>query len=171
MSKNKILRTNEFQVYQEVINHCHLTEVMSDDIRLARRRTPILECGDPVGQSASGIIILPSSVKETEKNVGKISKIVREHADKCELPAYNFSIGYYFAGDYTSADDSAYTADSLCVGLSDGLGDIPTILMIGAKLMQGFRLPSLLIVAADTIMEVGMDGAVKKEGRQIKGLD
>lgn len=162
---------NEFQELQELVNHCHLTEVMSDDIRLARRRTPILGCGDPDGQSASGIIILPSSVKESRGNVARISKTVKEYAQGCGLSATHYSIGHYFSGDYISDDDSAYTADSLCVSLSDGLGDIPTILMIGAKLMQGFRLPSLLIVAADTIMEVGMDGAVKKEGRQIKGLD
>lgn len=160
---------NEFQELQELVNHCHLTEVMSDDIRLARRRTPILGCGDPDGQSASGIIILPSSVKESRGNVARISKTVKEYAQGCGLSATHYSIGHYFSGDYISDDDSAYTADSLCVSLSDGLGGVPAVVMVGTKLMRGFRLTSLLVVASDTIMEVGVDGEVKKEGREIRG--
>lgn len=160
---------NEFQEFQDVVNHSHLTEVMSDDIRLARRRTPILECGDPDGRSASGIIILPASVKESRGTVARISKTVKEYAERCGLSAPRYSIGHYFSGDYTSDDDSAYTADSLCVSLSDGLGGVPAVVMVGKKLMRGFRLQSLLVVAADTIMEVGVDGEVRKEGREIRG--
>ena len=169
MGKNRVLRMNEFQELQELVNHCHLTEVMSDDIRLSRRRTPIFECGDLDGRSASGIIILPSSVKESGGNVARISKTVKEYAEGCGLSAPRYSIGHYFSGDYISDDDSAYTADSLCVCLSDGLGGVPAVVMVGTKLMRGFRLTSLLVVASDTIMEVGMDGAVRKEGREIRG--
>ena len=172
MRKNKILRINEFRDYQEMVNHCHLTEVISEDIKLTKHRKPIYECGDSVGQSESSIIILPTSVKKTERNVARISRIIEEYADMhIKREECRYSVGHYFAGDYTSDDDTTYTSDSLCVSLSDGLGDIPTVVEIGAKLMRGFRLSRILIVNPNTIMEVGMDGQVKKEGRQISRIN
>lgn len=161
MKHAKILKVNEFNLLQDIVNHCHLYIVESSGIRLNANRNKIYESGNPTHPESS-ILALPNTIAETAENVQKITKIIMDYlGDSAVEGNIAFSIGKYFSGSYESAG-SFWDETSLCIGFPKTIGELTDMFVLAADLMDKLHVGNLLNITPNQVTEITKDNVKKK---------
>lgn len=161
MRYSKILKINEFNQLQEIVNHCHLYVVESTGIRLNVKREKIFESGNST-QIETNILAIPSAVADTNENIQQITEIIADYLGKGSIKGdVAFSVGKYFEGCYASAD-CLWNETSLCVGLPKTIGKMADMLVLAAKLMDKLHIGNLLAITPDQMTEITKDNVKLK---------
>ena len=157
----KILRINEFNQLQDIVNHCHLYVVESSGIRLNANREKIYESGSAT-QPESSILVIPNTIADTTENVQKITKTIVDYLGEGAVGGSTaFSLGKYFTGDYASAD-CLWDETCLCVGLPKTIGEMADILALAAELMNKLHIGNMLATTPNQVTEITKDNVKQK---------
>lgn len=162
MKRTKILKATEFGgILRSIADNTHIVEIVDENIK-TELCSPIFESNaQPVTDKIdNAIIALPANLDENVVNVDSLTDTITNHVDHLNVEGdVGFSVGHFFAGDYTSGE-SVWNRESLCVSLYGAISDRKTTLYIANRIYLKHKLPSILIVGETSSIELTKNGAI-----------
>ena len=162
MKKNKIFSLKEFyETGRQLAPKMLLFDVCDENIAISPN-TPLFEseCTAETTKIENAIIALPANLDETVVNVDSLSDTITRFVDNLNVEGdLGFSVGHFFAGDYTS-DESVWDRNSLCVSLYGTISDRKTTIATAIEIANAHKLPKILVIGETSIVELAAASAI-----------
>lgn len=169
MKRTKILKIKEYcEIGKLLTPELNVSDVSHENI-VTKAGAPLYEstAAMPVtNKIVNAIIALPSNNEESKANLDSLTNVVTGFIDSLNVEKeVAFSIGNYFAGDYTSGK-SCWDGESLCVSLYGAISDQVTTIATAVQILDALNLPKILIVFENSVMEITSNSKQTKPSQQ-----
>ena len=161
MKISKILKVGEYAAVREnLTKDTRIYEVQNENIEITSTE-PLYESSMPVTKKIeNAVIALPKGEISIESLTDTITRFLNAQQIKGD---HGFTVGNYFAGDYTSSG-CKWNEQSLCVSLWGEISDRAGTIATAVQILSAYHLPQILVIGDTGILEI------TKNGNEIKPL-
>lgn len=161
MKTAKILKVSEFAAMGDTLSHnTRIFEIQNENIAV-NNAEPLYESSMPVTKKIeNAVIALPEGEITIESLTDTITRFLNAQQIKGD---HGFTVGNYFAGDYTSSG-CKWNEKSLCVSLWGEISDRAGTIATAVQILSAYRLPRILVMNETSVLEI------TKEGNEVKPL-
>lgn len=161
MKTAKILKVGEFAAMGDTLSrNTRIFEIQNENIAV-NNAEPIYESSMPITKKIeNAVIALPEGEISLESLTDTITRFLNAQQIKGD---HGFTVGNYFAGDYTSSG-CKWNEKSLCVSLWGEISDRAGTIATAVQILSAYHLPQILVIGDTGILEI------TKNGNEIKPL-
>ena len=169
MKTAKILKVGEFAAMGDTLSrNTRIFEIQNENIAV-NNAEPIYESSMPITKKIeNAVIALPEGEISLESLTDTITRFLNAQQIKGD---HGFTVGNYFAGDYTSSG-CKWNEKSLCVSLWGEISDRAGTIATAVQILSAYHLPRILVLNETSFLEITKDSNELKPmpQRRIKQL-
>lgn len=161
MKTTKILTVGEYAAVRgNLTKDTRIYEVKNENIEITSTE-PLYESSMPITKKIeNAVIALPEGEISIESLTDTITRFLNDQQIKGD---HGFTVGNYFAGDYTSSG-CKWNEKSLCVSLWGDISDHAGTIATAVQILSAYHLPRILVMNETSVLEI------TKEGNEVKPL-